>query len=64
MTPFALNIYDVNIVWNNGKDLKAKVLPLIDVLCIGDQGLMPTVNYGAKSSTIYNFGHHINMQFN
>ena len=35
---FALNIYDENIVWNHGKELKAKALPLIDVLCIGDQG--------------------------
>ena len=38
LTPFALNIYDVNIVWNHGKELKAKALPLIDVLCISDQG--------------------------
>ena len=38
LTPFALNIYDINIVWNHGKELKAKALPLIDVFCIGDQG--------------------------
>ena len=33
-----LNIYDENIVWNHGKKLEAKALPLIDFLCIGDQG--------------------------
>ena len=37
-TLFALNIYDVNIVWNHGNKLKSKALPLINVLCIGDQG--------------------------
>ena len=38
LTPFALNIYDVNIVRNHGKEIKAKALPLIDFLCIGYQG--------------------------
>ena len=31
-----LIIHDVNSVWNHGKELKAKALQLIDVLCIGD----------------------------
>ena len=31
-------VHDVYIVMNHGKELKAKVLPLINFLCIGDQG--------------------------
>ena len=31
-------LHDVYIVMNHSKRLKAKALPLIDVLCIGDQG--------------------------
>ena len=38
LTPFALNAYDVNIIWNHGKELKAKVLSLINVWCICDHG--------------------------
>ena len=38
LTLFSLNIYDENIVWNHVKEPKAKALPLIDVLCIGDIG--------------------------
>ena len=29
LTPFALNVYDVNIVFNRGMELKAKAPPLI-----------------------------------
>ena len=38
LTPFALNVYDVNIIWNHGKHLKAKALSVINVWCIGDHG--------------------------
>ena len=38
LTSFALNVYDVNIIWNHGKELKAKALSLINAWCIGDPG--------------------------
>ena len=59
---FALNIYDANIVINHGVEIKAKSPPLIfrfmfRRLKIDADGIF-------CEPTHYNFGHHVNVQFN
>ena len=33
-----INVYDVYIIWNHDKELKAKAMSLINVWFIGDRG--------------------------
>ena len=60
LTPFALNVYDVNIVINHGVELKEKSPPLIYRFMF--QRLKPVLMVFCASQERYN--HHVHMQFN
>ena len=54
---FALNVYDENIVTNHGVEIKEKGPLYVSAIKIDPDGIL-------CYPTHYNFGHHVNMQFN